>query len=87
MIVKYEKSFLKDIRKITDKKIAIKLKEIIVKMEQDGLNSVSQIKKLKGFENYYRVKIGDYRLGFFYDEKRIDLIRFLHRKDIYKKFP
>lgn len=41
MIVKYEKSFLKDIRKITDKKIAIKLKEIIVKMEQDGLNSVS----------------------------------------------
>ena len=40
------------------------------------------------FSKYYRIKMGDYRLGF----ERINSlkIRFIiveHRKDIYKKFP
>ena len=84
----YEKSFLKDIEKLNDKNIATKLKAKLIELEEfDDLASVPNIKKLKGHRVYYRLKIGDYRLGFSYEEGEINIIRFLHRKDIYKLFP
>jgi len=88
MTINYEKSFLKDIQKLNDKKVATKLKSLIEEFEQiPNLQNITNIKKLKGFEIYYRLKIGNYRLGFSYQDNQIDLIRFLHRKDIYKLFP
>jgi len=33
------------------------------------------------------VKIGDYRLGLKLSGNTLELIRFLHRKDIYRRFP
>jgi mRNA interferase RelE/StbE len=33
------------------------------------------------------VRIGDYRLGLKISEDAIELIRFLHRRDIYRRFP
>ena len=88
MFLNYEKSFLKDIKKLNDKSIAKKLKDILSLLENsDYLMDISNIKKLKGHNNYYRIKIGNYRLGFSLEDKEIDIIRFLHRKDIYKFFP
>jgi mRNA interferase RelE/StbE len=88
MIVKYEKSFLKDIKKLDDKVIAKKLKMILEELESaKDLSSMPQIKKLKGHSKFFRLKIGNYRLGFSYEDNSIDIIRFLHRKDIYKLFP
>ena len=51
------------------------------------LQDMQNIKKLKGHDNYYRLKISDYRLGFSYENGEINIIRFLHRKEIYKLFP
>jgi len=88
MQVFYEKSFLKDIKKINDKNIANKLKKILNKFEEEeNLTTFLNVKKLKGFDNFYRIKIGNYRLGFKYENESIEVIRFLHRKDIYKLFP
>jgi len=52
-----------------------------------NLRELKSLKKLKGFKNYYRIRVGDYRLGFSYDDQTIFFIRFLSRKDIYKFFP
>jgi mRNA interferase RelE/StbE len=41
--------------------------------------------KAKG--NYYRIRIGNYRLGLRYDSNSVTLLRFMHRKDIYTYFP
>lgn len=88
MIINYERSFLKDIKKLNNKQIANKIKDIIKQFEdEDSLSEFSNIKKLKGHKIYYRIKISDYRLGFSYENNSADLIRFLHRKDIYKLFP
>ena len=43
--------------------------------------------KLSGYTDYYRIRIGEYRIGLKYSNKTITLVRFLHRKDIYKFFP
>jgi len=88
MLVNFERSFLKDIKKLDDKNIAKKLKQVLELFEiNEDLTNISNIKKLKGHHSYYRIKIGNYRLGFSYENDNIDIIRFLHRKDIYKLFP
>jgi len=83
-----KKSFNKDITKINNKKLAQKIKNIINSLEHTKtLDKIQNIKKLKGTQNAYRIRTGDYRLGFFVKGKTIELSTFAHRKDIYKKFP
>lgn len=53
----------------------------------DSLDEIPNIKKLKGHKSAYRIRIGDYRLGFFFENTTIIFARFVHRKDIYKIFP
>ena len=48
---------------------------------------VDNVKKLKGQSEVYRLRIGKYRLGFYYDTETIVLQRFVEREDIYKLFP
>ncbi len=45
--------------------------------------------KLKGFSGFYRLRVGDYRVGFRldFDIKVIKFLRVRHRKDIYRYFP
>jgi len=88
MQINIERSFLKDIKKLKDEKTKRKLKEILIQLEElEEFVCIPQMKKLKGFDFYYRIKLGDYRLGLSYHDQEITLIRFIHRKDIYKKFP
>jgi mRNA interferase RelE/StbE len=51
------------------------------------LDEIPNTKKLKGHSSAYRTRVGDYRLGFFFENGVIQLARFIHRKDIYKIFP
>ncbi len=45
------------------------------------------LKKLKGFDGAYRIRIGDYRVGLFIVQETITFARVLHRKEIYRYFP
>jgi mRNA interferase RelE/StbE len=88
MKVKFKNSFIKDLKKLpTDIRQQI---ERLVYREiptLDQLSDIRSIKKIEGYENYYRIKKGNYRIGF---EKREDTLVFhraLHRKDIYRYFP
>jgi mRNA interferase RelE/StbE len=88
MIVKIDKVFEKDTDKIKDKKILFKLVDVIEKVrEADNLISIKNIKKLKGSNKFYRIRIGDFRIGIIIDNDIVEFIRILHRKDIYKYFP
>lgn len=84
-----EKSFSRDIDRIKDKRILKNLNKLIIALENaKALDEIPQISKIKGFKNFFRIRIGDYRLGL--EEIKgsgFCLIRFLHRKDIYKYFP
>ncbi|MGL4377778.1 MAG: type II toxin-antitoxin system RelE family toxin [Microcoleaceae cyanobacterium] len=42
---------------------------------------------MKGDDNAYRLRVGDYRIGFYFDDETITFVRVLHRKDIYRYFP
>jgi len=86
--VAFKSSFAKDLHKLKDQSLKNKIKTIIEATEQaNTLSDVTGIKKLKGESGYYRVRVGNYRLGLFLEEDTIYFVRFLHRKDIYRYFP
>ncbi len=88
MEVVFLRSFLDDIKKISDKKLKAKIKVFIIELEHaETLEEISNVIKIKGFSTAYRLRIGDYRLGFFKDDNIIELARFVKRNDIYKVFP
>ncbi|PRD46791.1 type II toxin-antitoxin system RelE family toxin [Sphingobacterium haloxyli] len=88
MEVIFLRSFLNDIKKLGDKKLKTKIKEFIIELEKsEALEGMSNVKKLKGFSSAYRWRTGDYRLGFYKDESRVELARFVKRNDVYKVFP
>lgn len=47
----------------------------------------NKIESLKGYKNYYKIRFGNFRVGLKIMEDTIIVLRVLHRKDIYKKFP
>ncbi len=88
MKLRYEASFEKDLRKIQDKSLSQKIKNAIneIKVARD-VRYMNSLKKLKGYETFYRIKIGDYRIGIEITQDEIIFTRFLHRKEIYRFFP
>ena len=89
MIVQFDRSFVRSLSKISDQSTLHKTEKIILLLEgaQSPLE-VPHTKKLSGFKNYYRVRIGEFRLGFEkVSDHTIRLIILAHRKEIYKYFP
>jgi mRNA interferase RelE/StbE len=88
MKVLVQKSFEKDILKITDKKLAVQLSSLLEELETcTKLTQIRHLKKMAGKGSYYRVRLGNYRLGIKVEEDTIWLLRFMHRKEIYSFFP
>ena len=88
MITYYRTSFERDIKKITDKKLLDLIAETIENIEKsESINELDNLKKMSGYKTFYRIKINDYRLGITIDNNIVNVVRFLHRKDIYKLFP
>jgi mRNA interferase RelE/StbE len=82
------KKFAKDVDKELSRQQQQQLAQILISITQaKALTEISDCKKLKGFKNAYRIKFGDFRIGFLWEEETIKLSRVLNRKDVYKFFP
>ncbi|WP_153631654.1 type II toxin-antitoxin system RelE/ParE family toxin [Prolixibacter sp. SD074] len=51
------------------------------------LTEIKNLKKLKGHKNFFRIRVGDYRIGIAVQDKKVILAAFDHHSDIYKYFP
>jgi mRNA interferase RelE/StbE len=88
METRFRSSFTKDLRKIRDKTLLKRIAGVIVTVEQARtLDGIPGIGKMEGWKRYYRIEVGDYRMGVAVDGDVITFVRFLHRKDIYRYFP
>ncbi len=52
-----------------------------------SITDIPKLKNLQGTANYFRLRIGDYRIGIFVSNNVVTISRFLHRKEIYRYFP
>lgn len=88
MRVEFRKTFEKDLRKLNDKSLLTKLKEAIESVEQaNSLDTITNLKKLKGDDSYFRIRIGDYRVGLFLAGETLLFVRVMHRREFYRYFP
>jgi mRNA interferase RelE/StbE len=88
MILKVDKSFEKDFKKAGNVKLKSKLHAVLTNIQEASkLSHINNLKKLKGTTDFYRIRLGDYRIGLIINKNEVELIRFLHRKDIYRYFP
>lgn len=84
----FEGSFGHDLKKIKDKRILKQVREVIEQVEASAsLNNVANVRKIQGFDTYYRIRVGNYRIGIEVSEGRVIFVRCLNRKDIYRYFP
>jgi len=86
--LKYEVSFEKDLKKIQDTNLLERIKTLINTIKKSNSTfDIPHIKKLKGHDSFYRIKMGNYRIGFEIVNEELILTRILHRKTIYRYFP
>lgn len=88
MKVRIDRSFEKDTDRIKDRKLLARVAACIREvMVAENLSDVSNLKKMSGFKEHYRIRVGDYRIGLRMDGSDVMFERFLSRKDIYRYFP
>lgn len=87
MNIEIRKSFEKDALKLPASAQVQLLKAIESLARVEKLSELASCKKLTGFKNAYRLRMGEYRIGFVFENGTIELIRVLGRKEIYKYFP
>jgi mRNA interferase RelE/StbE len=86
--VAFRESFEKDLHRIGDTRILERVKKLIESVEiSKSLRELKNLKKLKREGYYYRVRVGDYRIGLVIEGDLATFVRFLHRKDLYRYFP
>lgn len=88
MKIEVRSTFERDIKKIKDKAVKQKIKKVIQTVQvAESLSSLKHTQKLAGHPYAYRIRVGNYRIGFYYHDEITTLARAKHRKDIYNYFP
>ncbi len=80
--------FAKDLRSIRDVSVKADVNSALDKMKAaKRLEDLGDVVKMKGAKNAFRMRVGEYRIGFYLDGDTITLGRFANREDIYRLFP
>lgn len=85
----YERRFARDLKKLRKApQILEGIRAVILEIERaENLGVVRNVKRISGPGNYYRIRVGDYRIGFELVGDTVYLTRCLHRREIYRAFP
>jgi mRNA interferase RelE/StbE len=88
MTTVFRAAFLKDLEQITDARLLARIEKTIHALERaSSVGGVPQVKRLQGYSRFYRIRIGDYRLGVHLVDDRVECVRILHRREIFRFFP
>ncbi|MDD1414652.1 type II toxin-antitoxin system RelE/ParE family toxin [Dolichospermum sp. ST_con] len=88
MKTEFRKSFEKDLKNIKDSNLLERVKLVIEEIENAvDLQEINNFKMMKTANNYYRIRVGNYRIGLSINNDLVTLVRILHRKEIYRYFP
>ena len=87
MQYRFEKSFVRDFKKVKDKNLAKAILECVQKVsEAQSITDINNLKKISGYKSAYRIRTGNYRIGIIVENSIAIFVAFAHRKEIYRKF-
>ena len=80
--------FLWDMKRLP-KSVRRKVEKLAIDMPCEKIFNHPHIEKMSGAKNKYRIRIGNFRVGFaiYSKEKQIIFLRVMARKDFYRHFP
>ena len=88
MEIRYRTSFGRDLRRERHSDLRRGVERVVDLLQRaPSVANVPGLVSMQGYANHYRVRVGDYRLGIIVDGDTAILVRFLHRRDIYRHFP
>lgn len=84
----FKRSFVRDLKSIKSRRILRAVAELIEIVEKaENLRAIPDLKKLKVKGGFYRVRLGEHRVGLTVAKGCITFVRCLDRKEIYRYFP
>ncbi|SOD18800.1 type II toxin-antitoxin system RelE family toxin [Pedobacter xixiisoli] len=88
MVVQYNKKFLKDLSSLP-KKDRDKIENFVFDEinQYNSSSEINKLEKLSGYQHYYKIRFGNFRIGIKLENESLTFERVLHRKEIYKLFP
>ena len=87
MKTEFLKQFIRDTEKLSTQSSRNEVIKAIINIEASASPAeIKGLKKLSGYKNASRIKIGEYRIGIFIEKGKAEFAREIHREDIYKVF-
>jgi mRNA interferase RelE/StbE len=84
----FRESFAVDLSALNDDALLRRIENVSEQVEAaSSFQHIFNLKRLETKGKYYRIRIGDYRLGFIFEKGAVPFIRCLNRKEIYRYFP
>ena len=85
--IELHKNFIKSFEKLTliEKQKIFDFLYILKNVKK--INDLSNVKKLTWYKNFYRYRLWDYRIWFYFEEGNIKILLLRSRWDFYKLFP
>jgi mRNA interferase RelE/StbE len=84
----FRESFASDLSNITDAGLLRRIMKAIEQVEAaPTFQHLPNLRRLEAKGKYYRIRVGDYRIGFVFDRGTVTFVRCLSRKEIYRYFP
>ncbi len=88
MNTSFRESFESDLSALIDSNLLRRIRKTIEQVESARtFQQISNLKRLEAAGKYYRIRLGDYRIGFIFDNGTVTFVRCLHRREIYRYFP
>lgn len=79
MKTSFRKSFLRDLKKLKDQRVRAQVRAATEGVEAaGGLSDLPGVTKMSGGGSYYRIRIGDYRIGLSVEGDEAEFVRVLH---------
>jgi len=84
----FRKSFARDLKNIRDESLHRRIREAIEQVEAaTRLADVPNLAKMRTGGHFYRIRVGDYRIGIAVEGEEVEFVRCLDRPDVYRYFP
>lgn len=87
MKTSFRKCFVRDLKKTKDQDVLDRVGQVIEEVEAAADLTGIDLKKMAGTAHYFRIRIGDYRIGLAIEGDAVEFVRCLHRRDLYRFFP
>lgn len=88
MRTEFRASFGRDIKRIRSDQILAGVRQAVLDVEAaKSWHEVASVKKIKGANNAFRIRVEDYRIGLLIENEVAEFVRVLPRRDIYRRFP